>query len=308
MTAAMTNKAARSDYYVAAALLAVLGPGYGLLAGFFPTISPDGFLYLELAKNVFRTGWEIGGEPHQKFLPLYPLLMAMGDLATGRLLGPDVWGVAISALSGALLPPLTFLLSRRLRASRFSALLTALLAAVIAVNLNQYRDLNVIPVFTVGLALMLWLWSGERFGLAGVVMGLAAVTRYEAYMILPLFLLIHLRKTRGLVLGTIGFLAPVLPWWIYNLSQFGHATPSLYFMELFNYRFHLTAIVLDLLKDFGPVLLLAAGIGLVRLEAKWKLGLGGFGLGYLVLHTFWWYYADRFLVPLMPLILPAAAL
>lgn len=294
----------RRDAFV----LFVLGmAGFLALALIFPVISPDGFIYLELAKNLPVSGYEVMGEPHAKFLPLYPALMAGLDLVGGRLLSLDWWGRLISVISGAALPPLLFLLARRLTASRFAALLTAAMLALMAVGWDQYRDVNVMPIFTFLFMAGFYGLARERFFSAGIIMGLALTTRYETELFIPVFILANLGNRRALALFFIGLVLASSPWWVRNLIVYGSPGKTYYWAELMNFRFHLAAIALDTVKDFGPVALIAAAIGAARLERKFKLYLFGFGALYTVLHGVWW-YQDRFLLPLMPVVLVPAAL
>jgi 4-amino-4-deoxy-L-arabinose transferase-like glycosyltransferase len=154
----------------------------------FPEITPDGFLYLELAKNIPESGYTELGKPHTKFLPFYPALMAFGNLLTFDTLGEDVWGHLISMTSGALLPPLFFLMALKMGATRRSALTLAIIQIIMYVGLHQYRDINVMPLFTALLALCLYKILVKKYVMAGIIAGLAATTRYEIYLFIPVFL------------------------------------------------------------------------------------------------------------------------
>jgi hypothetical protein len=192
-------------------------------------------------------------------------------------------------------------------ASHFASLLAGLLAGLAAISLDNGRDINVLPLFTFLLALTLWLLTRPRFFLAGLALGLAAVTRYEAYLLAPLLIIGNIKNHRALLLLALGFLIPVSPWWARNLYVTGTLHSTVYMVELTASQFHLLAVVADLGKNFGPVILAAAVVGLARMERRWQLYLAGFALLYLGLHVYWWYYYNRFLVPLLPILLPAGA-
>lgn len=298
----------KTDWKLALALFVAAGLGYAALGLALPVTTYDGLMYLELAKNIPREGYVFLGAPHEKFLPLYPALMALLDVLTRYSLGPKIFGYLIGILSGASLPPLIFLMARRLQAPRNLALFAGFLQMALAVGLDQYRDIAVMPLFTALFTLMLLLILSENFFLAGLVAGLAVTTRYELYLFLPLFFFGQLRVPRTLARAGAGFLITALPWWVRNWTLYGHFNHTQYFKEVIYTQFHLPEIGLGLVREFGPVVLLAAGVGFMRLPRKWKLFLGGFTLLYLAIHTVWWWYRDRFLLLLAPPLLVAAAL
>lgn len=284
--------------------------GAGLIyAGLWPavkTISPDGFIYLELAKNIPAVGYQVLGEPHQKFLPLYPALMAFLHFLSAGRLGEDAAGFLISMLSGAALPPLVFLLTRKQAADFGSALLVGLVQVLLAVGISEYCDLSVLPLFTALFTLLLFFLGKERFFPAGLIAGLAVTTRYELYLFLPLLLLADFRNPRRLAAAGAGLLLTAGPWWLRNFILYGRLIRTYYIAELTRFNFHLPQILAGFLLHLGPLLLLAALLGFLRFPRRWKIYTGGFSLLYIALHTTWWWYNDRFLLPLIPLFLIAA--
>lgn len=304
----MPTLEARRDRTTAAALFFAAAAFYLALRFSAPFISYDGLIYRELAKNIPVSGYTFLGAPHAKFLPLYPGLMAGLNLATGGALGVEQWGLLISLFSGALLPPLLFLFARRMGAEPRWALIVALIQMIAPVGLDQYRDINVMPLFTLELLGSWLLLASGRDGWAGVVLGLAATTRYEAYFMLPLIALADRREPRRLLRFGLGFALAAAPWLVRNLVLHGRLVHSKYFVESRYLLFHLHEILIGLLWEAGPVAVAAGVIGFRRLPRPWRLQLGGFALIYIVVHTFWWWYQNRFLLPLMPLMLAPAAL
>ncbi len=297
----------RIDQRIALALFAAGAVGYGVIAWFYRDVGQDGFIYLALAKNFFPAGYEFQGVPHIKFLPLYPLLMALGNALSWHRLSPESVGYAISVLSGAGLAPLTYLMARQRRVSRHYSLLAALIMLGSVVNLIHSVHIHVTSLFSALLTLTLWLLFREDFFLAGLALGLAAITRNEAYLFLPLVAAANTRNVRRLAAAGLGFAIPLAPWWVRNVMLFGKLNPSAYVMELFYFQFHFGAILVDMLLYIGPVALAASVIGIFRAAPPWKLYFGGYLALYLALHLFWWHYTARFLLPIMPLMLVAAA-
>ncbi|HUT55488.1 MAG TPA: hypothetical protein VM658_19010 [bacterium] len=302
------SRDAASDRGIAMILLGAGLLGYGALAWFFRVVTPDGFTYIELAENLFRGGYVVMGEPYAKFLPFYPFLMALFNLAAGGAIGVEKWGQAVSVGCGAMLPPLLFLLARRLQASRWAALTAAAALALMAVGWDQYRDVNVMPIFTLLLLLSYWLLSTERFFTAGLMLGLAMITRYEGYLLVLVFVIANLGSGRAVIKGLAGTALAASPWLIRNLLTYGTLSRTSYWLELVVLHLHLAEIGLGLVKDFGPVALAAAALGLARLQRKWLIYLAGFAALYTGLHVIWWWYQDRFLLALMPAVLAPAAL
>lgn len=297
-----------TDLRLALGLGMLCAVGYVILWRLAPTITPDGFIYLELAKNLFTQGYQVLGEPHAKFLPLYPALMALCNLVTAGRFGADAWGFLLSLLSGAALPPLFFLLARRFGASRPAGLAVAFIQALLPLGLHQYCDINVLPLFTFLFTLTLFSLAHEKYFWAGVAGGLAVTTRYEFYLFLPLLLIAKAKKPRAWLWFGLGLLLAAGPWWARNFALYRQLNHTYYLAELTRGSFHLPEIVKGMLIQFGPVLLLAAALGFFMLSRPWKIYAAGFSFLYLLLHVIWWYYHDRFLLPLAPLILVPAAL
>jgi 4-amino-4-deoxy-L-arabinose transferase-like glycosyltransferase len=289
-------------------MLGAAALAYTALCAIFPVTTYDGLIYLELARNIPVSGYTFLGEPHTKFLPLYPALMAGLDIVSAHALGVKTWGYIINVASGALLVPLIFLSTRRLGASPLAAALAAAVQLLLPVGLDQYRDINVMPLFTVLFVAMLWLLFADRYFMAGLVAGLAATTRYEVYLFLPLLAAVSVPRWRRAWKFLPGLVITAGTWWIRNELMYGGIIHTYYFAEARLLSDHFGAIALDALKAFGPVTLIAAAIGFARLPRRWLVCLAGFGALYFVQHGLWWWYRDRFILPLSPVLLIPAAM
>jgi hypothetical protein len=64
----------------------------------------------------------------------------------------------------------------------------------------------------------------------------------------------------------------------------------------------------DSLREFGAVGLLAAALGFARLGRREQIYFAGFAVMYVGLHAVWWWYRDRFILALAPVVLLPAAL
>ncbi len=303
----MKNSNAYSDARIAALVFTVSLAAYAALCAAFQGFTPDGFVYMELAKNIPESGYKVLGEPHEKFLPLYPALMALFNLVTAKALGVDFWGYAISVTSGAVLPPIVFLMAGRMGTSRTFALFAAVLQALSALGLHQYADVNVIPLFTALLMAALFLAQRENYFWAGVAAGLAATTRYEVYLLLPIFLLINIKKPGVMARAAAGFILAASPWYARNLLTYGHLIHTYYMAEMTAPGFHLFGILEGLLTQTGPVILVAAAFGLKRIDRGIAILFASFIVLYIGLHSWWWWYSHRFLLTLNPIFLVMAA-
>lgn len=243
----------------------------------------------------------------EKFLPLFPALMALAAKLSGGAVGVEAAGRAASVLAGAALAPLLFLTALRLGAGRATALVAAAAAGAVAVGLDQYRDVNVMPLFTALLSLCVLLHARGDFIAAGVIAGLCLTTRFEGYLLLPALLAADFRDRRGLLRFALGLVLAAGPWWARNLFFHGHAVHTYYMAELVNMRFHLPAMITGLFLVFGPLAPVAAAASLRRLPKSSAVLLAVFLCLYLALHSWWWFYRDHFLLPLTAVLFPAAA-
>ena len=194
--------------------------------------------------------------------------------------------------SGAMLPPLFFLLALKLGAKRRSALAVASIQIIMYVGLHQYRDINVMPLFTLFLTLCLYKIANKKYIIAGIFAGLAATTRYEVYLFIPLFMggyvlfkasgLLDMRK-KGMDLhlkdeflretsetlkiffkAGIGFVMGASYWWIRNFLIYGDFIHTYYMAELTAVQFHVKEITIGFLGQFGPAILIFAIIGIKK--------------------------------------------
>ncbi len=282
---------------------------YSVLTFYFPYVSSDGFLYLDLAGHIFDEGFVADSEPREKFLPFYPFFLAVIHIASGKVLELSVCAHVLDIVCGALVSSLVFLLAFDLGASRRTAFLFGIVQLALPLGMDQYRDVSVLPLFTLQLCLLLFLIKREKLLWAGIVAGIAVTTRYEAYLFLPFFLLVNLKRPKRLAYSAAGFLLCASFWWVRNLITFGDVFHTLYMAE-FTTRlaFHLDSIGQGLVWEFGPLVLLLCGIGIARFSGAWKAYIIGFPVLYIGLHTTWWFYDNRFLLPLCPFIVPVAAM
>ncbi len=303
----------------------------GITCLFFPTVTYDGLLYLELAKNIPGDGFVILGYPHQKFLPLYPAIFGYLDYITGGSLGLQTWAYAVNVAGLSLASSLAYAASRSLGASRVMAAAAAAPLIIGFVALDQCRDVSVMPLYTCLVAAVFFFLARRLTFVAGLFMGLAATTRYEIYLFIPFLFIANSRplfhaaraflqdkdKTgpdisipeseqdgpamgpSELALTMAGFIITASPWWIRNLLAYDHAIHTKYFTEIFYLKFHLAPMAWDLIK-YGGLGVIAALAGIILLKGAWRIYLGGYVLLYLGVHVFWWWYDSRFILAAAP--------
>jgi 4-amino-4-deoxy-L-arabinose transferase-like glycosyltransferase len=211
--------------------------------------------YITVARDLLEgRGWSFYEQYHWLRAPLYPLFLA----ASWQLAGDDGWPYATRALHLAALPNillsvvsvyLTYALTMRLVDHRRSALLAALIAAVLWTNAtfaSLYMSETLFTVlFQVGMLMLLHAAdqqpASQRWLLliaAGAALGLAALTRSLALLFLPIAALwlalqvsrrnpsgdVRRRSTAPLLTATLFLLSAgmvIAPWTIRNYQAYG---------------------------------------------------------------------------------------
>jgi hypothetical protein len=202
------------DYHFYHATANLLAEGHGLI---------EPFRYAE-------SGGEMA-EPSAGHPPLWPLLLSLGSLAGGT---SEVWHKLVGCLVGAGVIVAIGLLARRIGGPRLG-LIAAGLAAVYPVLIAA--DGSLMSESLYGLFIVLVLIAAHAFAerprptpavALGALIGLAALTRSEALLLLPL-LAAPLALTRPgplaprlrrLALVCAATLAVLLPWTVRNVSAF----------------------------------------------------------------------------------------
>lgn len=193
-----------------------------------PTAWPDGVEYDLLARNVAAGHgyvWENGSATAFR-APGFPLFLA----AVYAVVGPYYTAAYVSfAVCGALGAISTYLFARELvngRTARWAAVLAAIYPSDVFACSDFFSEVLFSPCLGFGLWLLLYqLRTGSRpagFG-AGVLLGLAALTRSFAVIFLPLFAL-QLLVARGwarAAVYSLGFLLVILPWTARNYAVLG---------------------------------------------------------------------------------------
>ncbi|MBO9326137.1 MAG: glycosyltransferase family 39 protein [Roseiflexus sp.] len=211
--------------------------------------------YITVARDLLEgRGWSFYEQYHWLRAPLYPLFLA----ASWRLVGDDGWPYATRALHLAALPNillsvvsvyLTYALTMRLVKHQQSALLAALIAAVLWTNAtfaSLYMSETLFTVlFQVGMLMLLHAAdqqpASQRWLLviaAGAALGLAALTRSLALLFLLVAALwlafqvlrrnpsgdVRRRLTVPLLTATLFLLSTgmvIAPWTIRNYQAYG---------------------------------------------------------------------------------------
>ena len=298
----------KEDLIISAALFATCVVGYSLLCVCCEYVTYDGLIYIELAINIFKTGFETLGSPHTKFLPLYPALMSILDMATFHAFEMKVMGFIVNILCGASIPVIIYLFGRKAGTSKLISLIVASGHMIIYFGLDQYKDVTVMPLFAFEIALLFFVLQKEKWFLAGLIAGLATVTRYEIYPLLPIIFFMNMKNIKAVFLIIAGFSITALPWYIRTLIVYNDVIHTKYFIEILFYpELHHIKIALGLILAIGPALLLGFFIGVFKLERKLMVCMVWSIFSYLIVHVFWWFYDDRFLLVVSPLILMIAA-
>lgn len=286
------------------------------------TYTTDSYYFLMLARSIRAgTGYTIRGMAHYKYLPGYPLLIALFSY----IFRDYAWTAGIiAALGGVFSLLFTYLLGREL----FNDL-TGLMGAAILAFQPVFFQFSASPMtegvftlfFTAGLYYLLTgcrRASPARRLVGAALGGLALVTRVQGGLFLPLAVLVILlyRKEARLKLWEapvmLGlFAVPLGVFLIRNLIRTGKLTA---YSEEYQQN---SALTLSLLWQRGKLMFwdtlyvkvlfyLGAAVALFR---KWKAFLILFGWFFLFLsfHVFWYYAHPRFLAPAIPAVALLAA-
>ncbi len=196
----------------------------------WPPYSPDSWAYVDLAKTLFSDFYRIGharswltGSYSAAFPPLWPLVIALGQLAgLGPLCGLTI-GWALVAASVALLA----LAGRRAGAGVGPALVTGALLVwhpAFAEEVSAGRSLSLTIFLVAALAVSLTSTRPAwRAASAGMLLGLMVMTRFDSLLwAVPIAALMGWRDgPRLLGLAFLTWLAALSPWILYSMVQFG---------------------------------------------------------------------------------------
>ncbi len=170
----LTGAAFRFSYYLAFARKLVVGN--------------DQMRNITLARR-FAAG-DFAGVLDSYWTPLYPFVIGIVSLLTDSLMLPSV---IVSVIAGAFAVPLTYCLAKEFFGER-EALIAAALAVFYPHLLNSFFSLGTENVYLLWMnAALLCCWRGLKssgaqcFGLSGLFLGLAYLTRPEAFVYLLFF-------------------------------------------------------------------------------------------------------------------------
>jgi 4-amino-4-deoxy-L-arabinose transferase-like glycosyltransferase len=219
----------------------------------------DAYYYVDAARSIAQGNgfnvdvlWifpEVGGViPADPTLPIpafghWMPLAALVQVPFLAVFGPQPWASAAPfVLIGATAAPLTWAIARDAGASSFVAAAAGVLATVPALAIAFMVQPDNFALFQPLVAGALWMTarglkgSGRSFVLAGLLAGLATLSRTDGILVLGVVVLAFLwDRTRGRHVltwtsfaGAVGvFLLVMAPWWIRQLAVFGTLSPSM---------------------------------------------------------------------------------
>ncbi len=174
------------------------------------------YRYVEIARNLRAgEGFSIKGSPTAQVMPLWPL--ALSRLPSW--VKPNYLAAALSTLAIAL----AFWLAHKLGGFR----LALAVGALMAFDLDQARlgaRILTEPLFTVLLLTFGLLWVARRLLPAALVLGLATLTRPEAFLI-PLAFALFIRNFKSIAVLACGVLIALAPWAWRNWQTFHEFIP-----------------------------------------------------------------------------------
>jgi len=244
-----------------------------LIAGFPDPAYPDSFYYVDVARSIaagqgFNVDFiwifaEVGGAiPANPVLPIasnahWMPLASLVQVPFIMVLGPTAIASALPfALAGATTAPLAWAIARDAKASRHVALGAGILTAIPGLSLVYMVQPDNFSLYQPLVVAALWMTARglkgdpRSFVLAGLLTGLATLSRNDGVLVLGVIVLTFLydrwRRWRELrrpagwterpirpaipwaaLIGSVGlFVLAVGPWYARQLSTFGSLSPS----------------------------------------------------------------------------------
>ncbi len=255
-------------------------------------MNTDVYYMLELADNFFSSGYRVLGEPHYRFMPFYPFLLAVAHQVLRLPYLPATRVILV--LFSSLMPCLILLWPSEDRKDSISNLLAGLLMCFSGFDVIYGSQAGTDAILGFLVLAGFLLFRKKQTFLAGAVLGLAYLTRPEGQLALLVLLLVNWKKPRQLLTIGLGFLLVSSPWLIYTWKVAGVPGGSNYLTEFFTSRHSGFKFLSDLVLSIGPLALVLAVIGWLRSAREDQKLFGGFFLFYVLLHVWWWWTGARF--------------
>jgi hypothetical protein len=280
----------------------------------------DAYFYIELARSLSLGRFELMGEFHAKYLPGFPAaILAMHTLLLGQV---DWFRCAqlVSATASAAIPGLCWLVARRLSGDVRAAWAAGLIAAFNA-QLVVFGGLPWSEAWSAFLFILALVLIPRVPLMAGVIAGLAAITRHEGWFLGLAFAAAMaggMFERDGKKSSRLTSLAPLLAgaaimvliaagWWLWSWHRSGHWLFETYTQEEAARRAVMTRAGAGfLLLSFPVAGHLATLLGLpglamaARRRAGWPML--AFLAAYLGIHAWWLFRVERYFVPMVPIV------
>jgi hypothetical protein len=292
---------------VAAVVLALLACGIVLKLPVLQSVWAyweDSYWFCLLAKSLEHGQYSIGGAPHGRFFPGYPLTLAALDLLSAGRFELPILAAWVSAVSGSLAVALCYPLYRRWGLGE-PGVSAALVGMLLCAGLQLYSALPLYESFFLLIVIVgLLLESRGQHLAAALFAGLAMLVKPEgAFLVLGVALA---APTWGssIACALIGSL-PVLPWLARNWSVFGSPLATEYSSIYQGFATSGRTISgLEYLRHYptfmGPLVILLALPSLPRLRRH--VAALVYTAGTLLLHVAWPGDLERYVLPHAPIV------
>jgi hypothetical protein len=259
----------------------------------------DSYWFCLLARSLEGGTYEVGGLPHARFFPGYPLALAALDLLSGRAFELPLLAAWVSAVSGSLAVALCLPLYRRWGLGELGSAV-AILGLLLCAPLHLFSALPLYEsFFMLFVVVALLLDAGGRRLAAALAAGVATLIKPEgAFLILGVAAAAGSWRMAGLcmLLGAV----PVLPWLARNWMVLGSPLATEYraIYQGFEASGHATS-GLAYLRHYptfmGPLVTATALASIGRL-LRLRPALVFFA-GSLLLHMAWPGDLERYVLP-----------
>jgi hypothetical protein len=265
----------------------------------------DAYWFCLLAESLGHGSYQAGDfQPHARFFPGYPLLVAAADLVTARSLPIPALAAWVSAVAGSLAVALCLPLWRRWGLSGLGTAV-ALVGLLLSPAMNLYSALPLYEsLFTLLVVVALLLEARQQGRWAALFAGLATVVKPEGALLVGAIALVAPGPREAALRLAIGGL-PLLPWLGRNWLLFGSPLHSEY-RSIYG-GFQASGVVASGLRYlrhypyfFTPLVLVVALPSILAL-ARWPAALL-FLVTTLLLHLAWPGDLERYVMPHAPMI------
>ncbi len=260
----------------------------------------DAYYYLSLAQQIIEKKYYLEQYRHLRFMPFYPfLIFFIKQLSWGFLnyiQSAKLLSVLILLASSFLVFRMVLSLSQNYFISLISFLMCLFLPIFLLASGQIFSEL---PLTLLGL-LVFWSVLNEKKYLPWIFTGIALLTRYEAYFLVPALIYWRRKKPREVIVGLGIIFLMISPWLIFIFRNLGEFIAFSYPIELFRQKHAGAGFLFYMLISLSPMVIILGGFGIYFLKSPLRSFLLIYLGGYIAIHLYWYALSPRFILPIAP--------